>query len=134
MAAVTASSDRPPAQAAQKATDGIIKGYPDEPSAEWVTDGERAGAWMELRWGTAHPIDRVRLHDRPNPDDQILSATLTFSDGTSVPVEALPNDGAGLDVVFPARRVEWLRLTVTKTSATTANTGLAEILVFERPN
>jgi LmbE family N-acetylglucosaminyl deacetylase len=131
-ASVTASTQRASRQAASKAVDGFIDGYPIDPSHEWATVTERAGAWIELRWPAAYVINRIRLHDRPNLDDQVRSATLSFSDGTTVPVGPLSNDGAGLDVVFAPRRVTWVRLTVDSVAPTTANIGLAEILVFEQ--
>ena len=44
-------------------------------------------------------MDRIVLHDRPNLTDNVRSGTLLFSDWTSVPVGALPNDGSGLVTV-----------------------------------
>ena len=132
-ATVSASSERPPAQSARKAVDNLTGGYPAEPDREWSTAGESRGAWIELRWSTAHVVSRVRLHDRPNSDDQVLTGTLTFSSGPPVPVGALSNDGAAVDVEFPPRTVRWVRFTINSTSPTTANVGLAELLVFESP-
>lgn len=130
-ASVTASSERAPNQAAVKAIDGVVSGYPADSSREWSTVGERVGAWIELRWPTSRTISGARLHDRPNTDDQILSGTLTFSDGSSVPVGILPNDGTGLDVTFSSRSVTWLRFTVNSVKSSTYEVGLAEILVFQ---
>jgi LmbE family N-acetylglucosaminyl deacetylase len=132
LATVTASTQRSPNQAASKAIDGFTDGYPTAPLHEWATVAQRTGAWIELQWPVAYMINRVRLHDRPNPDDQILSGTLTFSDGSSAAVGPLNNDGTGVDVVVTARRVRWVRFTVDTTSARSANIGLAEILVFEQ--
>ena len=130
-ATVSASSERPPAQSARKAVDQLTGGYPTAPDHEWATATETRGAWIELRWNTAHVVNRVRLHDRPNSDDQVLTGTLTFSDGPPVAVGALSNDGTAVDVEFPPRTVRWVRFTINSTSPTTANVGLAELLVFE---
>jgi LmbE family N-acetylglucosaminyl deacetylase len=132
LATVSASSERAPRQTAAKAIDGFTDGYPVDPDHEWATITERAGAWIQLQWPLAYMVNRVRLHDRPNPDDRVLSGTLTFSDGSSVPVGPLNNDGTGIDVLFTSRRARWIRFTVNSTSTTTANVGLAEILVFEQ--
>ena len=131
-ATVTASSERAPLQSARKAVDTLVGGYPTNPEREWATVAQTAGAWIELRWPTPHLVDRVRLHDRPNPDDQVLTGTLTFSDGPPIAVGALDNDGTAVDVDFTPRSVRWIRFTVNSTSSKSVNTGLAEILVFER--
>ena len=130
-AAVRASSERAPTQAARKAVDGVLTGYPSAPDHEWATTAETAGAWIELSWTSPRRIGRVRLHDRPNLDDQVRSGTLTFSDGTSVPVGVLGNDGAPVDVDVSPRSVRWVRFTIDAVGGSTANVGLAEILVFE---
>ncbi|MGE3509278.1 MAG: PIG-L family deacetylase [Vicinamibacterales bacterium] len=115
-------------QTAAKAVDGIVSGYPTNSSAEWVAPGQRAGAWIQLTWSTARSVTRVILHDRINTSDQITAATLTFSDGSSIAVGALPDNGTGLQLDFAARNVTWVRLTVT--TARGENTGLAEFEVF----
>ena len=115
-------------QLASSAIDGIVDGYPNDATREWSSGGQGAGAWIQLTWSTARSISRVVLHDRVNPDDQILAATLQFSDGTSVAVGALPNDGTGLQIDFAARSVTWVRLSIT--SVRGGSTGLAEFEVY----
>ncbi|MCL0138160.1 hypothetical protein M2T37_28165, partial [Klebsiella pneumoniae] len=66
------------------------------------------------------------LYDRPNLSDQITGGTLTFSDGSSVSVPSLNNDGSGVTVSFAPRSVTWVRLTVGSVRAGTSNVGLAE--------
>ena len=70
------------------------------------------------------------LYDRPNPGDQITGGTLTFSDGTTVPVPALDNAGKAITVSFPARATTSLRMTVTTVTGTTKNVGLAELQAY----
>ena len=130
-AAVTASSQNSAdGQLAIKAVDEIVDGFPGNYTREWATNGQRAGAWIELNWAAPQTIDRVVLFDRPNGDDHIQSATLTFSDGSSVNVGALNNDGTATAVTFSARTVTSVRLTVASTSASSLNVGLAELQVF----
>ena len=132
LATVTASSENVSGdQTAIKTVDGVAEGYPSNRTAEWRTKGQKVGAWLNLVWSSAHTIDRVVLYDRPNLNDQITSATLSFSDGSSVSVGTLNNDGTGVTVSFPARTVTSLTLTVTGVSGTTTNIGLAEIEVYE---
>jgi hypothetical protein len=130
LASVTASSERAPTQDAQNAVDGVADGYPSNPGHEWATVTENAGAWIDLQWPTSHVVSSVRLHDRPNADDQVLGATLTFSDGSSVAVGALANNGGGVTIEFAPRSVTSVRLTITASSPSTVNVGLAEFFVF----
>ncbi|MBM9466735.1 DUF7402 domain-containing protein [Nakamurella leprariae] len=130
-ATVTASSQNTAdGQTAAKAVDGVKDGYPGDASREWVTTGGRANSWFNLAWASAVRVDRVVLYDRPNADDRILAGTLRFSDGSTVAVGQLPNDGSALTVSFPAKSTTSIRFTVTQVASTTKNVGLAEIEVF----
>ncbi len=131
---VSASSvDTAVSPTAARAVDGVASGYPVDSSLEWSSLRQKAGAWIELRWPSAVSLDRVVLHDRPNTDDQVLGGTLTFSDGSSVAVGALANDGAALNVSFAARTVTWVRFTVTSASAATWSAGLSEFEAWGVP-
>jgi len=130
-ASVTASSQNTAdGQTAAKAVDGVVDGYPNNYSAEWSTVKGKAGSWLQLDWAQAQTIDRVVLYDRPNLVDQATGGTLTFSDGSSVVVGPLPNDGSPLVVTFSPRSVTGMRFTVTKVLKGTVNVGLAEIEVW----
>jgi hypothetical protein len=133
LATVSASSVASDLQSAAKAVDGIIDGYPTNSAAEWASNRERAGAWLQLTWSVDQNINRIRLYDRPNTSDHITAATLLFSDGSSVAVGALPNNGALLEVTFAARTVRWVRLRVDAAAASTGRVGLAEIQVYPLP-
>ena len=115
-------------QTAAKAIDGIVSGYPVDSTKEWASSGQLAGAWLQVTWSTAQTVSRIELHDRINLSDQILTATLRFSDGSTIAVGTLPNDGTVLPIDFSARAVTWVRLEIT--SARGWSTGLAEIKVF----
>jgi LmbE family N-acetylglucosaminyl deacetylase len=117
-------------QTADKAVDGLVDGWPGDRAAEWATDGQGSGSSLVLTWGDPVTLDRVVLYDRPNRDDQILGATLTFPDGSEVTVPALDNAGGAVTVTFPARSTTALRLTVTEVSGTTHNVGLAEMQAY----
>ncbi|MGA9761392.1 MAG: PKD domain-containing protein, partial [Gaiellaceae bacterium] len=118
-------------QGADKAIDGYTDGEPNgDPEHEWATIGGKAGSWLQLNWSSPQAIDHIVLFDRPNPDDQITGATLTFSSGGSVTVPSLANDGSPVTIDFPARTTTSVRLTINSVSSTTLNIGLAEIEVW----
>ena len=129
LATVSASSENTATdQLASKVIDGVIDGCLSNCAAEWITVGELAGAWVKLSWPESYLSDKIMLYDRPNLNEQILSATLSFSDGTSITVGPLNNSGSAEEVRFPARKFSWVTLTVTEASGT--NIGLAEFQVF----
>ncbi|GIF04380.1 DUF7402 domain-containing protein [Actinoplanes siamensis] len=124
-ARVTASSGNgATVQVPAKAVDGRLGA---DLIGEWATAGEREGAWLRLVWPAPQRIGAVVLHDRPNPSDRITGGLLRFSDGSTIPVGPLPDDGKPLIVRFAPKTVTSLRFVVTKVSAGTRNTGLAEI-------
>ncbi len=114
VATVLASSESNADQSAAKAIDGCIDGYPGDSSCEWVARYQepKVGAWLELTWDTPHIVDRIVLYDRPNNNDQITSATITLSDGSSFSVGPLNNDGSATEYTFPAVAITSLRMTV----------------------
>jgi hypothetical protein len=132
LATVTASSQNTSTgQLATKAVDGFTDGAPaGDYHHEWATVGQKAGAWLNLQWSTPQTLGSITVFDRPNSNDQIAGGTITFSDGSTLSVPSLPNDGSALTLTFPAKTVTSLKLTITATSSTTLNIGLAEIRAF----
>jgi hypothetical protein len=115
------------------AIDGVVGGFPNDTSKEWAANGEKASAWIKLRWDKPQNVDRVWLFDRPNSLDQITGGTLEFSDGSTIKLEKPLPDTAmrGVEVFFSARTVSWVKFTVTNVKKDTPNVGLAEIAVFK---
>lgn len=125
---VTVSSENPTtSQLGIKAIDGSATGYPGDYTREWTTNGENVGAWIQLKWAAATPVKQIILYDRPNLNDQILGGTLLFSDGSSIPVGALPNDGSPLSVNFTAKNISWVKFRVDQA---TGWIGLSELEAF----
>ena len=93
-----------------------------------MTEGETTGAWIRLDWGVPTTILGVDLFDLPNPTDNVLSGTLAFDDGSTVPVESLPPGGAPLRIRFPAKTVRSVVFRIDQAQG--ANAGLAEIMVL----
>ena len=126
---VTASSEATAlGQTAQKAVDGYAGG-PASRHREWRAVGG-AGAWLLIAFPEPTEVNGVVLHDRPNLADQITGAALHFSDGSTEAVGALPNNGSGSSLSFPARTTTSVRLEIVSVSETTTRTGLAEIEVY----
>jgi trimeric autotransporter adhesin len=128
-ATVTVSSENVTTQQQGiKAIDGIVDGAPGDSTKEWATLGQLAGAWLQLTWDLPVTTSQVVLYDRPNLTENVTSATLSFSDGSTVPVGALPNDGSPLTVTFSPKTTTSMQFTVN--TAVGQNIGLAEIAVI----
>jgi LmbE family N-acetylglucosaminyl deacetylase len=125
--AVVQASSQDPTQPALAAVDGVVGGYPDDSANEWSTLGGGAGSWLSLSWASPVVLDQVVLFDRPNTADQVTGGTLTFSDGSTVVVPALTNDGSAVPISFSPRATSSVLFTVNSVSANTVNIGLAEI-------
>ena len=117
-------------QTADRVIDGSVLGYPNDATKEWASVGQKGGAWVQLTFPQPVKTDTIVLYDRPNANDQVLSGTLTFSDGTTVAVGALDNTGKATTVRFTARLTTSVRFTVNTVSTTTVNVGLAELQVL----
>ncbi len=128
--ATASSQNTSTGQTAAKAIDGVIDGYPGDYTKEWATVGGGAGSWLKLAWSAAQTFDTIVLYDRPNLSDQITGGNIQFSDGSSVTVPALNNDGSATTLSFTAKTATSLQLNITAVSATTQNIGLAEIQVY----
>jgi len=112
-----------------KVIDGFIDGYPRFPGNEWATIGEAAGAWVKLSWPRPHIVNKIILFGRPNSCVNITSAVLDFSDGSSLKVGVLPENGGGYELDFAPKTIEWVKLTVD--TAVGEDTGLSEFEVYE---
>lgn len=114
------------------AIDGRPSGYPGVNSEEWTSGGWKECAILTLTCDKPQTVDRAWLVDRPNPLDQVLACTLTFSDGTALDVSTpLPNDGTkAVEVVFPPKAITSLTFTAKKVKDSTNAIGLSEIAVF----
>ena len=87
--------------------------------------------WIRLDWDSPRHINRVVLYDRPCSESHIAGGILHFSDGSSVNVWQIPNDGSPKEVAFPSREVEWIRFEVTDGDG--VGLGLSEMEVYPSP-
>ncbi len=132
LAHVTVSDSLAPEKGGQCLNDGLIR-YGER--GEWASRGAVASwgvmkmPWAQLEWDKEITVDRIVIYDRVSLEEHTAGGTLHFSDGTSVSVTAIPNDGSPRTVTFEPRTVKWLRFEATDGDG--KNIGLSEIEVFE---
>jgi LmbE family N-acetylglucosaminyl deacetylase len=95
---------------------------------EWAANGQTTGAWIKLSWEKSISANRIILYDRPDLDENILKAKLTFSDKSTLDVGPLNKNGGAYVINFNTKKFKWVKLTVQQAEGT--NTGLAEFEVF----
>jgi hypothetical protein len=122
-----------PGYRAEAMVDGVTEGFPDNPAAEWASQGGRVGTKVRFSWPQPVTVGCLWLFDRPNPADHVRAARVDFSDSSSTPVGELPNDGqAPFKLNFPPKTITWLEIVVTEVGPHTKNVGFSEIAVFEK--
>lgn len=119
-ATASASSAFDPRYTADKAIDGIVG---QNAVGEWASKGELTPS-ITLNWSGAQTVNQVTLADRSNLIDNVKAGVLTFSDGSTIAVGALPNDGTPQKISFTARQVSWATFRVTEGAG--GNVGLSE--------
>jgi hypothetical protein len=117
-------------QTAAKAIDDVVSGWPTDPTREWASNGQGAGAWIQLTWSRPYCVEKVILYDRPNASDRVMAGNLVFSDASTVAVGALHNAAEGDTFAFAPKVVTTARLNITQVSGVTENIGLAEFRAF----
>jgi hypothetical protein len=121
--AVASASSGDPANAIKGCVDG---------RREWTAKGT-VGEWIRLDWAQApRRVHKIVLYDLASPRDQVVCGTLSFSDGSSISVGKLQNDGqAGTIVAFPPKTIQWVKFTVVAVRPGTVAAGLGEMGVYE---
>lgn len=126
-ASVEVSSSFSSAYDGEKAVDGL-KG------TDWATTyAGRNDGWIKLTWSGNQQINKIELFDRSNDNDHNISGILEFSDGTTIDIDSLNNNGNVYVVEFPTKSVTWLKYSITNISSSTYASGLSEIAVYNTP-
>ena len=134
-ARVSASSSIDAGHDAAKVTDGLIR-VPGK--GEWVSKstetfwGQIDYPWIQLDWERSVNINKIILYDRPAMEAHVAGGVLHFSDGSTINVWGMANDGTPKEIEFESRKVEWVRFEVTDAAGT--QVGLSEIEVFPSPD
>lgn len=110
---------------AENVTDGV---FMNGEEGEWGSNDE-TNPWIQLDWDKAQALGTIVLYDRAQETENILSATLKFSDGSILPVGALPTNGEAHVIDFDRIDASWVRLTIDSYEGERA--GLAEIEIYE---
>jgi len=105
-------------------TDGIIGQLG---TGEWAPANTDTSPWGRLDWSASQSISQIVLYDRNNTTDQVLGGTLTFSDGSSITVAALNNNGTANTISFATKNVTWVKFQITSYSGLP---GLSEFQVY----
>jgi len=84
--------------------------------------------WIQLTWDREYAVNRVILYDRATPDSHTAGGILHFSDGSSIYVYAIPNNGTAKVVDFPSKKVTWIKFEVMDGDG--FRLGLSEIEVY----
>lgn len=133
-ARITASSETTNGKATSL-IDNVIR---TEGKGEWVSKstvtfwGQIDYPWIQLDWDKPQAINQIILYDRVSPKSHNAGGTLIFSNGTRIPVFAIPNNGAPKIVSFPEQDVKWVRFETT--DADGPSIGLSEIEVYPGPS
>lgn len=106
---------------------------------EWVSNSKLDARgrvypypWVQLDWDNTVCINKIILYDRANKNTHTAAGTLCFSDGSSIVVNTIPNDGVPKVVEFSPKRVDWVRFQATDGEG--KNLGLSEIEVYPAPD
>jgi clan AA aspartic protease (TIGR02281 family) len=113
---------------AHGAIDGIVAGAPQSPKNEWAS-GEATGS-ITLTWDDPVIMSSVKLWDRLDGTDHVVSGQLVFDDGSVEPYGELPQDGSPLTIKFRPKYVRWMRVEILSVSPGTAHGGFAEIAAY----
>ena len=130
-AKITASSKLNENMVPQNVSDGII-GLQDH--GEWACQGARTSwgyielPWIRMEWEKPQIIDRIIIYDRASEEEYIAGGKLSFSDGTSIWVRQIPNNGFGKEISFDPKTIEWVKFEATDGEG--KDIGLSEIEVF----
>ena len=133
-ATITSSSVLSEKFAASNVTDGVIRIFN---KGEWACAGDTTDwgyirfPWIQLDWKSPQKINRIVLFDRPVLREHIATCKVTFSDGSVLWINEIPNDGSGKEIKFETKTVQWARFQVT--DGTGKDLGFSEIEVYPSP-
>jgi predicted alpha-1,2-mannosidase len=131
---VTVSTELNDRFKARNAVDGIIA---VDGQGEWACEGVTTSwgdmryPWIQFDWDKEYIISRIVLYDRVNTTDNIAGGKLIFSDGSEIYVRQIPANGFGKEILFPAKKVRWVKFLVTDGNG--SDLGFSEVEIFTDP-
>ncbi|MPQ97916.1 family 16 glycosylhydrolase [Modestobacter sp. I12A-02628] len=100
-AAVVTATSTATGYSAGDLTDASVGGDGSRPEVAWRSAGETTGVALTMTWDEPTTVDRVRLVGSGVADTSMTSATLTFSDGSSLLLS--PDERGDVSVDFTPR-------------------------------
>jgi Glycosyl hydrolases family 16 len=99
--------------------------------ADWTT--QRAGpTWVQLNWDRPRELSSIELVGSARPTAHVAAGTLTFDDGSTLPVGAVPGDPDRPTIVaFVPRVARSVRLNIDRVDGT-GSLALAELRAYQR--
>lgn len=131
-AAVTASSTRP-GHSTKALVDGEIGVDVLKARYDWVSEGERDGAWVQLTWDVPRHLEYVLIYPSAAFERKLSGGRLVFSDGTELEVRFPEEPGAAAIVPAPYGAVEWVRFEAGPPVQPDGHVGLSEIMALGYP-
>lgn len=127
LATTSASSEFNSKYVATNATDNTT--FDGRGSLEWASRSSIDNApYLELKWNQNIVVEKIVLFDRANQNANILSSKITFNNGESIDVPALPYWGTPLVIDIDNKTINSLKFEVINSQGD--NVGLKEIMVF----
>lgn len=112
---------------AEKAINGYAAAnIPEGAEFEWASQGE-ANPIITINWYDKITIGTIVLYDRVNADDHVIGGVITFSDGSEIEFDEIPNDGAPYYIDVPDKETTSIEI---NTITEGPNPGFAEIEVY----
>lgn len=111
-------------------TDGEIGIDVLKASYDWVSDGERAGAWVDLAWEQPQRIEYVLIYPSATLTRKLTGGVLRYSDGSELNVDFPEEPGAAAIVPAPRDEIEWVRFIASDPKSANGEVGLSEIMVL----
>lgn len=123
---VTASSTA----AGSSASNLMDTGSVSSPGAEWRSDRETSGAWIELSWRQPHTLRQVVVVRNPLDQPGVTDGFLAFGDGSYLQVRLSPTSRETV-VPITARSVDRLRFTASAVSAGAQDVAISEFVASD---
>lgn len=120
---VTASST----QAGSSVRAAVDTGSASSLGADWQSDRETAGAWLELSWQRPHMFRKVVIVRNAVDQPGVTDGFLTFGDGSYLQVRLSPTSRATVVPITP-RSVDRIRFTASAVSAGAHNVTISEFV------
>lgn len=106
----------------------VDSGSSSAPGADWRSDHQTRGAWVELAWPGPRELREITIVRNSLAEPGLTAGFLTFGDGSSIDVR-LSTTERSTTVPFTSRTAGRLRFTASEVSAGALNVTVSEMIV-----